>query len=232
MEIIIIMKEKFPPLILILAVLISLITGCRKNEKPLDPVVDIDGNIYKTVNINNKIWITENLRTTSYNDGVNIPLTTDADKWNNLKSDGFCWYNNDDSYKDTYGAIYNGYAIVKGNLCPDGWHIPSVDEWRELSSALGDSTIAGGKMKEAGADHWLSPNKGADNSSGFDGLPSGIRYFEGTFSSIQTYTAIWSSTETSDDNLWSAGLYYADSGLSLNHKNKRYGFSVRCIKNY
>jgi len=157
-------------------------------------------------------------------------LTADADNWNNLVSDGFCWYNNDASNKDTYGALYNGYAIVTGNLCPAGWHVPSIEEWRELSTVLGDSATAGGKMKEAGTDHWLSPNKGADNSSGFNGLPSGIRYFEGTFTSIQTYTAIWSSTESVGDDLWSAGLYYAESGLTMNHKSKKYGFSVRCIK--
>jgi uncharacterized protein (TIGR02145 family) len=224
------MKENILSLILILAALVTIMTGCRKAEKPLDPVVDIDGNAYKTININNRTWMTENLRTTRYNDGGNIPLTTDADKWNNLKSDGFCWYNNDSSYKDTYGALYNGYAIVTGNLCPAGWHVPSIEEWRELSTVLRDSAQAGGKMKEAGTDHWLSPNKGADNSSGFKGLPAGIRYFEGTFSSIQTYTAIWSSTEVSGDELWSAGLYYADSGLTLNHNSKKYGFSVRCTK--
>jgi uncharacterized protein (TIGR02145 family) len=230
MEIVMIMKEKILPLILILAALVITITGCRKAEKPLDPVVDLDGNAYKTATINSRIWMTENLRTTRYNDGGNITLTADADKWNNLKSEGFCWYDNDASYKDTYGAIYNGYAIVSGNLCPAGWHVPSIDEWRELSRALGDSARAGGKMKEAGTDHWLSPNKGADNSSGFNGLPAGIRYFEGTFSSIQTYTAIWSSSEASGDDLWSAGLYYAESVLSLNHNSKKYGFSVRCIK--
>jgi uncharacterized protein (TIGR02145 family) len=224
------MKEKIPLSILFLAALIAILTGCRKSEKPPDPVVDIEGNTYKTININNRIWMSENLRTTKYTDGGNISVVTDADKWNNLKSDGFCWYDNDASYKDTYGAIYNGYAIVTGNLCPAGWHVPSIEEWRELSRALGDSAKAGGEMKETGTDHWLYPNKGADNSSGFNGLPSGIRYFEGTFSSMQTFTAIWSSTEASSDDLWSAGLYYADSGLSLNHKSKKYGFSVRCIK--
>ncbi len=215
---------------LILAGLLTIMTGCRKEDKTLDPVVDIDGNAYKTVNINSRIWMNENLRTTRYNDGRDIPLTADADNWNNLVSDGFCWYNNDASNKDTYGALYNGYAIVTGNLCPAGWHVPSIEEWRELSTVLGDSATAGGKMKEAGTDHWLSPNKGADNSSGFNGLPSGIRYFEGTFTSIQTYTAIWSSTESVGDDLWSAGLYYAESGLTMNHKSKKYGFSVRCIK--
>jgi uncharacterized protein (TIGR02145 family) len=230
MEIIMIIKVKIPLHVLILAGLLTIMTGCRKEDKPLDPVVDIDGNAYKTVNINSRIWMNENLRTTRYNDGRDIPLTADADNWNNLVSDGFCWYNNDASNKDTYGALYNGYAIVTGNLCPAGWHVPSIEEWRELSTVLGDSATAGGKMKEAGTDHWLSPNKGADNSSGFNGLPSGIRYFEGTFTSIQTYTAIWSSTESVGDDLWSAGLYYAESGLTMNHKSKKYGFSVRCIK--
>jgi uncharacterized protein (TIGR02145 family) len=222
-------KEIIPLLILIPVALATILTGCRKEEKPLDPLVDIDGNVYKTVNINSRIWMAENLRTTRYNDGGSVLLTTDADAWNNLVSDGFCWYNNDASYKETYGAIYNGYAVVSSNLCPAGWHVPSIEEWQDLSTFLGDSARAGGKMKEAGTGHWLSPNN-ADNGSGFDALPSGIRYFEGTFSSIQTYTGIWSSTEVAQNDLWYAGLYYAESRLSLNHKSKKYGFSVRCIK--
>ena len=172
-----IIKVKIPPHVLILAGLLTIMTGCRKEDKPLDPVVDIDGNAYKTVNINNRIWMTENLRTTRYNDGGDIPLTADAEKWNNLMSDGFCWYNNDASNKDTYRAIYNDYAIVTGNLCPAGWHVPSIEEWRELSTVLGDS-----------------------------------------------------ATESAGDDLWSAGLYYAESGLTLNHKSKKYRFSVRCLK--
>lgn len=223
------MKEKIPPLVLILAALVTIMTGCRKDEKPLDPVADIDGNVYKTATIDSRIWMTENLRTTRYNDGGEIPLTSDANVWNSLASAGFCWYNNDASYKDTYGALYNGYAVVTGNLCPSGWHVPSIEEWRELSRSLGDSAKAGSKIKEAGTDHWLPPNN-ANNSSGFNALPSGIRYFEGTFSSIQTYTGIWSSTQVAQGDIWCAGLYYAESSLSLNHKNKKYGFSVRCIK--
>jgi uncharacterized protein (TIGR02145 family) len=224
------MNEKNPLYILILMVLCVFITGCSKAEKLPDPVVDIEGNSYKTVKIDNRIWMAENLKTTKYNDGMEIPLTEDAGAWNNLMSDGFCWYNNNSSNKSPYGAIYNGYAAVTGNLCPTGWHVPSIDEWRELSRFLGDSIKAGGKMKEPGTDYWLSPNQGADNSSGFNALPSGIRYFEGTFSSIQTYTGIWSSTEVAQMDMWCAGLYYAESSLSLNHRSKKYGFSVRCIK--
>jgi uncharacterized protein (TIGR02145 family) len=223
------MEDKIPSFLLILVVLITVLTGCRKKEKPLDPLTDIDGNVYKTVTIDSRIWMAENLRTTKYNDGGEIPLTTEAGEWNNLEADGFCWYNNDASYKDTYGALYNGYAVTAGNLCPSGWHVPSIEEWRELSRSLGDSAKAGSKMKEAGTNHWLTPNN-ANNSSGFNALPSGIRYFEGTFSSIQTFTGIWSSTEAAQNDIWYASLYYAESSLSLNHKNKKYGFSVRCIK--
>lgn len=223
------MKEKIPPFVLILIALVMVLTGCRKAEKPLDPLADIDGNVYKTVTIDSRIWMAENLKTTRYNDGGGIPLTTDANVWNNLASDGFCWYNNDASYKDTYGALYNGYAVATGNLCPSGWHVPSIEEWRELSRLLGDSAKAGSKMKEAGTDHWLPPNT-SNNSSGFNALPSGIRYFEGTYSSINTYAGIWSSSEVAQGDIWCAGLYYAESSLSLNHKNKKYGFSVRCIK--
>ena len=194
-------------------------------------MTDIDGNIYKTVKIGTRIWMAENLKVTRYNDGEEIPLTKDADVWRNLVTGAYCWYNNDEtSFKDTYGALYNGYTMDAGKLCPLGWHVPEAEDWKELGEFLGDSAKAGGKLKEAGTTHWLSPNKGADNSSGFTALGTGIRYFEGTYASILSYSAIWSSTEVSHDDEWCAGVYFADAAFSLNHRNKKYGFSVRCLK--
>jgi len=97
----------------------------------------------------------------------------------NLTTPGFCWYNNDSvSFKETYGALYNGYTINTWNICPAGWHVPEKQEWLTLRDFLGDSLTGGGKLKETGTSHWLSPNTGADNSSGFTALGGGIRYFE------------------------------------------------------
>ncbi len=204
---------------------------CSKEESSPDPIKDIEGNTYKTVKIGTQVWMAENLKTTKYNDGTEIPLVTTPVDWNDLKAPGFCWYNNDEAtYKDPYGALYNGYAVDTGKLCPAGWHVPAREEWQLLRDFLGDTIKGGGKLKEAGTTHWLSPNKGADNSSCFTALPAGIRYFEGTFASVLSYTCIWSSTETGIDDKWYIALYFGDASLIMDHRTKNHGFSVRCVK--
>jgi uncharacterized protein (TIGR02145 family) len=217
---------------LILQVALALFsTGCRKPDKPVSPLTDIEGNIYKTVKIGTQTWMAENLKTSRFNNGTYIPLISDADAWDNLTTPGFCWYNNDSvSFKDLYGALYNGYTINTWNICPAGWHVPEKQEWLILRDFLGDSLSGGGKLKEAGTFHWLSPNTGADNSSGFTALGSGIRYFEGTFSSILSFTSFWSASGLSNDDSWYIGLYFNDSAFKTDHINKKYGFSVRCLK--
>jgi len=217
---------------ILLGVMLTVIPyGCSKSEESSAPVSDAEGNSYKTVKIGSQIWMAENLKATMYNDGTNIPQIKEGDEWSDLTEGAYCWYNNEEvSYKDTFGALYNGFAIASGKICPVGWHIPAVEEMKVLRESLGDSIKAGGKLKEAGTVHWLSPNKGADNSSGFTALPAGFRYFEGTFSSVSSYTSIWSVTKVANDELWYAGLYYADAAFVLDHRNKKHGFSVRCLK--
>jgi uncharacterized protein (TIGR02145 family) len=234
------MNKQIVSVIFSLFTLALLIPGCKKDEKPPAPVADFEGNSYKTVKIGAQIWMAENLKATKYKDGSAIALISAGDNWSNLTSPGYCWYNNDEaSFKNTYGALYNGYTINTGKLCPDGWHIPSTDELRVLREFVGDSTKSGGKLKESGTSHWLAPNKGATNSSGFTALPAGIRYFEGTFASNQSYAGIWSATATghdyhdshdTQDEEWYISLYYADASFILDHRNKKYGFSVRCLK--
>lgn len=220
-------------LYIFIGVAFTLLTiSCKKGDKPLEVVTDQEGNRYNTITIGNQVWMAENLRTTILNDGSEIPLVENADIWSNLTSPGYCWYNNDEaSFKDAYGALYNGYTIITEKLCPSGWHIPERQDWQALRNFLGDSTAVGGKLKESGTIHWLSPNTGADNSSGFTGRGSGIRYFEGTFSSILSFSSLWSSTITQTDELWYTGLFYAGADFLMDHRNEKYGFSVRCLKN-
>jgi uncharacterized protein (TIGR02145 family) len=223
-------KESSISAIVVLAFTIFL-TGCKKDEKTPDPLSDSDGNIYKTVKIGTQTWMAENLKTTRFNDGTPISLVGGDNEWRELTAPGYCWYNNDEaSFKDPYGALYNWYTAATGKLCPSGWHIPEKEEWLTLGAFLNDSVKAGGKLKEAGTAHWLTPNKGADNSSGFSALGSGIRYFEGTYASNLSYTSIWSNTENEHNEVWYISLFYAETELSLNHRNKKYGFSVRCLK--
>lgn len=225
------MDKKFSIFALTLIIFALYSNGCRKHEKISDLVTDIEGNTYKTVIVGNQVWMAENLKTTRFPDGTVIPLTEDASAWGNLTTPGYCWYNNDPvTYKDTYGVLYNGIAIATGKLCPAGWHVPDKQEWRVLREFTGDSIKGGGKLKEAGTTHWLSPNKGADNSTGFTALGAGLRYFEGTFASVLSYTCFWSSSGVTNDELWYTALYFGDPSFTMDHKNKNHGFSVRCIK--
>ena len=150
-------------------------------------VMDVDGNVYPTVKIGNQVWMAENLRTTHFNDGTIIPQVTDNAEWSNLLTPGYCFYNNDSAaYSATYGAFYNWYTVETNNLCPDGWYVPSDEEWKQLEIYLGMSEAdadqatwrgqgIGGKLKESGTRHWRYPNTGATNETGFFALPSGCR---------------------------------------------------------
>jgi len=222
---------KFSTSILILGVLVLITLGCKKEEKPPDPISDIEGNKYKTVRIGTQVLMAENLKTTLFNDGSEIPLVSNSSDWKDLTAPGYCWYNNDMvANKDVYGALYNGFTVTKGKLCPTGWHVPTSDELQQLLDFSGDTITGGGKLKEAGTSHWLSPNRGATNSSGFVALPSGIRYFEGSFTAILRYTGYWSSTDTGTNNESFLSLYFGDATVKINQVSKNYGLSVRCIK--
>lgn len=225
------MKNKVSTLMLILVAFALFFPACRKERKPAELLTDIEGNVYNTVAVGNQVWMAENLKSTRLNDGTEILMVIDAAAWGSLTTPGYCWYNNDaNSYRDTYGALYNAYTVNTGKLCPAGWHVPEKEEWQVLRDFLGDSINGGAKLKEKGTAHWLSPNKGASNSSGFTALGAGIRYFEGTFASILSYTSFWSATETASDEEWYTGLYFAETAFIMDYRNKKHGFSIRCLK--
>jgi uncharacterized protein (TIGR02145 family) len=204
--------------------------GCEKDDAP-DPVSDIDGNIYETVLIGNQVWMAENLMTTRMNDGTEISLLTDKPEWQKAYEPALCWYNNESSvYQTVYGGLYNGYAAENEKICPAGWHVPALEELKQLVEFLGDTTLAGGKLKVEGTAQWHSPNKGADNSSSFSALPAGMRYFEGTFSSVSYFTAYWSSTSKDISLSAYMNLSYLDSKAVIRNCNKNHGFSIRCVR--
>jgi uncharacterized protein (TIGR02145 family) len=195
-------------------------------------VTDVEGNSYNTITIGTQTWMAENLKTTKLNDGTNIPLVTNGTTWGTLSTPAYCWFNNDEaSYKVTYGALYNWYTANTGKLCPSGWHIPSDPEWTTLTDYLGGLSIAGGKMKEAGTSHWISPNIGATNESGFTGLPAGYRDKTSGFLNIGTYALWWASTGINSTDSWGRGLYNLDATVYRYNYYNNHGFSVRCIKN-
>ena len=205
-------------------------------------VTDVEGNLYNIVNIGSQVWMAENLKTTKYNDGTEIPLVTDGTEWTNLAAPGYCWYDNDISNKSTYGALYNWWALNTKKLCPAGWHVPTDEDWVTLEVYLGIPTSEvtavygwrgddeGGMLKETGTIHWTSPNTDATNSTQFTALPGGVRNEDGSYSSINTHGTWWCSTELSTDYGWYRTLHYTHSDIDRGHHEKNRGSSIRCVK--
>jgi uncharacterized protein (TIGR02145 family)/uncharacterized repeat protein (TIGR02543 family) len=194
-------------------------------------ITDIDGNIYTEVKIGTQIWMVENLKTTRYYDGSLIPLKADSAAWVNLSTPGYCWYNNDSTtYKSDYGALYNWYTVNTGKLAPAGWHVATDAEWTTLVTYLGGVDIAGNKLKEAGLIHWATPNNGSTNTSGFFALPGGARSDYGSYFMIGSGGNWWLPIEYSAKIAFGVFMGEDYSGVDRQPSDKRYGFSIRCIK--
>lgn len=201
----------------------------------LSDISDIDGNVYKIVTIGSQVWMAENLRTTKYKDGSLIPNIKNKDDWEMATTGAFCTYNNTSKADSisTYGLLYNWYAVNTGKIAPVGWHIPSDDEWNILINYLGNNYNAGGRLKETGTKHWLTPNLGANNERGFTALPSGGRYGHmSEYMEAGRICGFWSSTTYPFDNhlAWSYFVYYSDARMDKGNYLKQNGYAVRCIR--
>jgi uncharacterized protein (TIGR02145 family) len=206
--------------------------GDQVSFTTLESVTDYDGNIYPIITIGTQTWMAENLHVTHYNNGDPIPKTVIKMVWSNTTSGAYCYFDNDSAlYANPYGAMYNWYAVNDSrNVCPSGWHVPTVADWTTLSISLGGAEFAGGKMKEAGTTHWMAPNTGASNESGFSGLPGGYRNANGDFANVFYYGTYWSSTELNFDLATHHTLHYSNTVLFEDNHDKNYGHSVRCVK--
>ncbi len=193
-------------------------------------VSDIEGNIYPTVLIGNHWWMAENLRTATYANGEPIVNVTVNNTWSQLTSGAWCHYENNTASDAIYGKLYNWYTTVDPRgLCPSGWHVPTDAEWTVLQTYLGGNIVAGGKLKATTG--WNAPNGEATNESGFSGLSGGLRsYDNGAFSAVGGNGCWWSSTESSSTSAWSRLLNYNAGNASRYGTNKRYGLSVRCLR--
>jgi uncharacterized protein (TIGR02145 family) len=233
----------------ILCVLVIITTGCKKDNEP-EIVKDRDGNVYHTVTIGKQVWMVENLKTTKYNDGTDIPqLSSDSEP-------GMCWYNQDPANKDKYGGLYNFYVVRSGKLCPEGWHVPSVDDWDTLFTYLAgrdtidlgdtliitmDWSVVPGKLKstgiiEAGTGLWNAPNSSL-NSSGFSAVPGGNwAGVERGFMGLGNYAKFWTSITVGQHGGMEASINRenpADSTSVVDAGHAiaaYYGLSVRCLK--
>jgi uncharacterized protein (TIGR02145 family) len=227
-------------------IVIFLLISCISSDtQPSRQVKDIDGNVYKTVRIGKQIWMSENLKTTRYNDGEEIALVTDSVEWQNYEP-AFCWYKNDEAaYKDKYGAIYNWYAVNTNKLCPAGWHVPDMIEfWYTLPDYLANHGYGVGTTgKEiakalASTTGWrpdttafnIGTKPSDNNKSRFSAIPAGIRTFNGEFGDDGEYATWWSSSDYNEYVGRSFSLINYYSRIQPFWPSKRAGFSVRCVK--
>ncbi|MEA1898418.1 MAG: FISUMP domain-containing protein [Bacteroidota bacterium] len=183
---------------------------------------DIDGNVYNTIKIGSQVWMAENLNVTRYRNGDLIPNVT-GEQWDNLITGAYCFYNNSNDIRSTYGLLYNWYAVADSrNICPEGWHIPTMDEWETLADT-------GLELKESGTTHWASPNFCRPNSSGFEALPGGNCGFDGEFNAITLAGYWWTADEEDAEIAWMFMISRSSSGF-LSSMYKWAGLSIRCIK--
>jgi uncharacterized protein (TIGR02145 family) len=245
-------KTEFYLIISLVLSLLIICNGCKKDDddKPGNPtngrtkavfnnnltygtMTDQDGNRYRTITIGTQTWMAENLRTTKYLNGDNITLITENTAWRYQAAGAYCNVNNTENVDTvaTMGRLYNWYAVSDSrNIAPEGWHIPSRSEWNSLVTHLGGAD-AGDLLKETGTIHWISPNSGATNESGFTAIPGGDRsHTDGKFYDIGTGFACWSSEEYSYADAYYRSIVYNFSTLGENHWSKQLGLSVRCIK--
>jgi uncharacterized protein (TIGR02145 family) len=184
-----------------------------------------DGQKYATVCIGDQVWMAENM--------AYLPAVTSSSAGSEAAPFYYVYdYGGSDvavakatANYATYGVLYNWEAAK--NACPAGWHLPTDGEWTTLAEFLG--TSASDKMKETGTTHWLNPNAGANNSSGFTALPGGIRNPKGGFGGLGGYAYFWTSTER-DSDTWGRVLEFNNLGVSKSGSNRGTGMSVRCIK--
>jgi uncharacterized protein (TIGR02145 family) len=214
----------------------TLITCNKNDEEPSDPnkgtVQDVQGNSYPTIKIGDQWWMAENLNTTKFSTGEDIPNVTGAGEWVSSVNAAYCNANNDTAIAEVYGRLYNWYAATDGRkICPNDWHVPSDNDWVALTQFLGGEEVAGGKLKQTGTELWSSPNADATNESGFNAIPGGVRNSTaGIFVGIGINASWWSVTQHNTDNAFTWGITSVNGIMSNYFLDKNTGSSIRCVK--
>jgi uncharacterized protein (TIGR02145 family) len=224
--------------ILAFAAVLILISSCEGDEGDSNALTDSDGNEYATIVIGNQEWMAENLRTTSYSNGDPIPNIPDNTQWAETTTGAWSHYNNNNSYDNPYGKLYNWYAVKDSrNLCPTGWHAATLNDFTILIDYLGGEEVAGTKMKSIGTlgdgtGLWYSTDSvGWDfipgtNESGFSGHPGGFRYGSGEFTYMGR-TGQWWSLDNNYDPWY---LYLTTISNETQFTTGGGGYCVRCVR--
>lgn len=230
----------------------------------LASLIDYDGNVYKVIRIGEQVWMAENLRVTHYSDGMEIIYTENPAEWHSSKrrQKSFCFYDNNPHNWNVYGCLYNWTAVMNDQessnknpsmvqgVCPDGWHVPSDNEWKELELYLGiDSTDLNltydnilsrgtnqGSMLAGQLELWepdAMTNDPGFGSTEFAALPGGMNY-EGGFSGLGLWASFYTSTLDPEDDknfkVMDRGVLHYYPNLSRFSHYLSAGKSVRCVR--
>jgi uncharacterized protein (TIGR02145 family) len=211
----------------IFGVFLAISYSCKKDDDNNTLTDTRDGNVYKTVTIGSQVWMAENLRYSG-----NVPHVSENAEWeailsNSTNQPAWCYYDNNSDNDGTYGKLYNWHAVKSGTLCPPGWHIPTEDEWNQLTGYLGGAQFAGNKMKTATG--WESPDADATNASGFSALPGGVRWHSGEFIFYKRVGSWWSSSED-EGSAMLLQLVNLSSIARTIWDDKNHGNSCRCVR--
>lgn len=218
----------------------------NNDEPPSGTVTDIDGNVYHTITIGNRVWMAQNLRVTHYRNGesINYPGENN-DLWAQNTTGAYAWYNNNQEWKEIYGGLYNFYAVTnEWGLCPNGWHVPSLEEWEFLiSEVAGQNSPSGNKLKscrqvESPVDgcatsvhpRWDWSEQHGTNDIGFNGIPAGIRGVQGNYEGLGVHNGLWSSEIINDIRAWATSLQNNQANIIIDDGYSHQGLSVRCVK--
>lgn len=217
-------------------------SNLAKTEKLLSITQKILSEIkpkYESVRIGNQEWMTRNLYADRFRNGDLIPHIESYEEWEKVGENGhpaLCYYDNDPENGKKYGKLYNWYAVNDPRgLAPEGWRVPTDEDWTSLVDFLGYEFVAGHKMKSIDGWEWVD-DKGqiqdgnGDNLSGFKVLPGGCRNGDGSFLDIRDYAFFWSSTEDDNFYAWYRFLLSNSVVVGMNYANKSAGASIRCLR--
>lgn len=195
------------------------------------------------VTIGLQTWTRCNLNVDTYRNGDPIPQVQDPTEWSNLTTGAWCYYENNTSYGTTFGKLYNWYAVTDPRgLAPEGYYIPTSQEWSTMIDYLGGVNEAGAKLKQLGnvierecvttnnAAYWQNPNPQTTNSSFFTALPSGGRTDSGTFVDLGYGASFWNATEYDVSNAEYNSLEYINKTAGSGTSPKTWGMAVRLIQ--
>jgi uncharacterized protein (TIGR02145 family) len=204
-----------------------------------------DDHQYGVVQIGGQCWLSENLKSSIYADGSEIPHLESSSDWTSTSSGASCIYGagdatcdstwipngcNENYAEDLFGRLYNWFAVTdERGLCPSGWHVPSELEWDALEQYVSSQGYEGSEAFALKADS-IWPNEGSgSNEFGFSGLPGGRRAHEGAY---QAQDAGWWWTSSIEDSgeSWMRYFIYYNNEIAVFHEPWNYGMSVRCLK--